>query len=95
VSDFLARVKVVATTFVTYAVLVSSVVSGVVATLQANSDIDGTAGVASWGVTVLAWLGSAIVIARNVAQVAPGERGLLPQAPQNAEQQRFWNGSPR
>jgi hypothetical protein len=70
------RALVLAKTFVTYAVLASTVLSGVAATLQA-SDVPGAVQVGAWATAAVGFLGMAVTIVRNVTRVGSDLVGLL------------------
>lgn len=68
----LQRLKVIATSFVTYASLAAFVLTVVAEELP---------GAASYIVPVVAYIGSIVTIIRRVTPVLPDERGILPALP--------------
>lgn len=89
-NDFLARVQVMATTFVTWAVIVSAGLSGAAAALQSTEGVPGAAKAAAWLTAALGAVGNAIRIVRSVTPVAPEQRGILP--PEKPPLVVLWTG---
>lgn len=76
-NDFVARARVLAGTFVTWAVVLSAALSGAAAGLQSVEGVPGAAKAAAWLTAALGALGNAIRIVRSVTPVPPEERGIL------------------
>lgn len=76
-SKFVERVKVLATTFVTYAVVASAVVSAAVVAAEPFSHVEYVGTAVKYGGVALSALASAVSIVRRVTTVPVELRGVL------------------
>ncbi len=89
-TDFVKRIQVLATAFVTWAVYASAVVTAALVELEPYKDVPYVGVVAKWGGVAVSALAAAVAIVRRVTTVPVPERGLLPEQP---AQDSFWGTS--
>lgn len=80
-TEFLAKVRVVASAAVTWLVIAEGVLLAVVAEVVPQLPEPWGSRVGTFVASALAVLATAIVIIRRVTPVEPEERGILPQSP--------------
>ena len=72
-TDFTSKIRVIATAAVTWLVVISGVITAILPVVG-----DEWPEVVPYGLTAVAWIGTAVAIIRTVSPVAPDERGILP-----------------
>lgn len=85
-TDFIKRVQVIATAFVTWAVFASAVVSAALVELEPYQDVPYVGVAIKWGGVAVSAIAAAVAVVRRVSTVPVPERGVLPQPAQNS----FW-----
>lgn len=93
VSNVVERVKVLATTFVTWAVIASATISAALVELEPYKDVEYVGVAIKWGGVAVSALAVAVAIVRRVTPVPEVERGVLPveRSASVSEQGTFWS----